>query len=638
MRLVGLVILLLAVQLVHVSVGYAQSAVDTVLIDTDSSFDVDYVKLDLWVQPDTEYLAGFAELRSHANALRPDSTIQLSLRAQLSVDSIIDGGKIVTFTRSWDKLYVTLNKNYAPAAPFDLVIYYHGYSTIPDQRGIEHTWQNWERTGIPIGWSWSEPFGAKDWWPCKDNPADKLDSADLIFTCDTPYIVASNGLMTHVVDHDTSQTFYWHESHPIDHYLVAFVCSEFDTLTHWHHWADGDSMRMINYVFPGSADTMAASLIVLDTILNVYERWFGPYAFRNEKYGFAQWLGGGMENETLSFCNDADTGLVAHETAHQWFGDAVTCKTWNDCWLNEGFATYTTDLFFRYCFGETVFDTMVSQQEQNVTSQPGGSVHIPDSLLLDHALDGRLVYAKGSLLLHMLHFVLGSDSAYFRAIREYVTDSSLRYGVASAGDLQASVERSMGEDLSWFFNEWVYGIGYPIYSIAWDAYDSLHPSVAIQQTGSSSASPLFTMPIELEFKGTGIDTTVEVWDDQPLKSFGFSFTRGVAKMIFDPHNWLIDGMTPRTLAVQPTATISSELAVHRQLNSYTIDFSISRPSEITFEIYDLLGRLVASLPEGMQDAGTHSIPWQPSTLSTGIYFCRMIGNGQNPVAHFMVGN
>ncbi len=638
MRLVGLILLVLTAPLLRAGVCYAQSQADTVVIDTDASFDVDYVKLNLWVQPDTEYLAGFAELKSHANALRPDSTIQLSFRGQLSVDSLFENGNPTsTFTHIGDKLYVTLSKDYAPGAIFDLVLYYHGYSTEPDRAGYIHATQDWPNPGLPYSSSTSEPFGAKDWWPCKDNPADKLDSADLIFTCAKPNSVAAEGLLTHVVDHDTSQTFYWHESYPIDHYLIAFICTEFDTLTRWHHWADGDSMKMIDYVFPGSVDTMAASLIVVDTILNVYEQWFGPYAFRNEKYGIAQWLGGGMENETLSFCYDADTALVAHETAHQWFGDAVTCKTWNDCWLNEGFAVYTTDLFYRYCDGETIFDTLISQQEQGAVSDPTGTVYTPDSLLSTQAV-GALLYVKGPWVLHMLRFVLGSDSAFFRALREYVTNPLLRYGVAGTADLQASVEQSMGESLGWFFNEWVYGIGYPIYSLAWDALDGLHPSLAIQQTGSSYASPFFSMPIELEFKGTNIDTFVRVQNNQPLQSYSFSFPSPVTQMIFDPHNWLLDGMTPRTLAVHPSATASSSLEVDHQLNSYTIDFSIAQPGNITFEIYDLLGRVIASLPEGMQSTGAHSIPWQPSGLSSGAYFCRMIGGGQGAVAHFIAGN
>ena len=641
MRLVGIFFFFVAMQfasatMLCVNVSRAQSSADTVLIDTDASFDVDYVKLDLRVEPDTEYIAGSAELKSHANALRPDSTIQLSFRAQLSVDSMFDGGDSVSFTHIGDKLYVTLRKDYPPTATFDLVIYYHGYSTTPDRGGIIHTWQNWERTGIPVLWSNSEPFSSKGWWPCKDNPADKLDSADLIFTCAKPYSVAAEGLLTHVVDHDTSQTFYWHESYPIDHYLIAFIVTVFDTLTHWHHFADGDSMPIVNYVFPSSADTMSASLIEVDTILNVYERWFGPYPFRNEKYGIAQWLGGGMENETLSFCNDADTGLVAHETSHQWFGDAVTCKTWNDCWLNEGFAVYTTDLFWRYCDGEVFFDTMISQQEQGAISDPTGTVYTPDSLLPTQAL-GALIYVKGPWVLHMLRFVLGSDSAYFRVLREYVM-GPLRYGVAGTADLQASIERSTGDSLGWFFNQWVYGIGYPIYSIAWDGQDGLHPSLAIQQTGSSSASPFFTMPIELEFKGTDIDTFVRVMNDQPLQSYSFSFPTPVTEMIFDPHNWLLDGMTPRTLAVQQSPNLTSELSIDRQLHSYTIDFSIVQPGDITFEIYDLLGRNVVSLPEGMQTAGAHSIPWQPSGLSSGVYFCRMIGGGQDAAAHFMISH
>jgi aminopeptidase N len=640
MRLVGALLFLVAVQLAAamlcVGVSHAQSTADTVLFDMDSSFDVDYVKLDLSVQPDTEYIAGSVELRSHVNALRPDSTIQLSLRAQLSVDSLFEGGIPASFYRVGDDLFVTLHHDYASHSLFDIVIYYHGYSTIPDRTGIIHFWQNREPGGVPILWGDGEPFRSRAWWPCKDNPADKLDSADLIFTCSKPYSVASEGLLTHVVDHDSTQTFYWHESYPIDHYLIAFIVTEFDTLTHWHHFADGDSMPIIDYVFPASADTMPASLIVVDTILNLYERWFGPYPFRNEKYGIAQWQGGGMENETLSFCNDADTGLVAHETAHQWFGDAVTCKTWNDCWLNEGFAVYTTDLFYRYYDGQTIFDTLISEQEQGAVTFAEGTVHTPDSLLLQDAL-GPLIYEKGPWVLHMLRYILGSDSAYFRALREYVT-GPLRYGVVGTGDLQASVEQSVGDSLGWFFNEWVCGPGYPIYSIAWDAQDSLHPSVAIEQTGSSSASPFFTMPIELEFKGNDIDTIVQVWNDQPLQSYEFSISSPVSKMIFDPHNWLLDGMLPRTLAVQTSPTLDSKLSIDRQLHSYTIDFSIVQPGDITFEIYDLLGRVVTSLPEGMQTAGAHSIPWQPSSLSSGVYFCRMIGNRQNTMAHFVVGN
>lgn len=644
MRLVSVVILLFAVQLVRANIGYGQDiAADTVLIDTDSSFDVDYVKLDLWVQPDTEYLAGYAELRSHANALRPDSTIRLSLRPQLSVDSIFVGVNLVQFNHYGDKLFVTLDKNYSPNSIFDLVIYYHGYSTMPDRYGIIHSTQIWDsierltQKNYPISWTESEPFNAKDWWPCKDNPADKLDSADLIFTCLKPYMVGSNGLITHVVDHDTSQTFYWHESYPIDHYLLAFVCTEFDTLTHWHHFADGDSMKIMNFLFPGSADTMGASYIIVDSTLDLYEKWFGPYAFRNEKYGIAMWHGGGMENETLSFCNDGDSGIIAHETSHQWFGDAITCKTWNDTWLNEGFAVYTTDLFQKHYDGTAFFDTVIKIEEDTVTDNPGGTVYTPDSLLLKGTLSNRLVYCKGALLLHMLNFVLGSDTAYFRALREYVT-GPLRYGVASAEDFQDAVEKASGLDLSWFFSEWVYGDGYPMYSLNWDVDDALHPAVAISQKGSTSASPLFTMPMQFEFIGDGIDTIVQVMNNQTLQAYDFTLSKPVNRMIFDPNNWLLDGELPRTLSVQSAqSNIGESIQVIRNLNSFDIIFSTAKPGETAIQMYDNLGRNVATINGGVEDAGQHSVSWHPVGLSNGVYYCRLLSDGL-PVAfdHFIL--
>ncbi len=610
------------------------------LVDLDTSFHVTYVRLDLTVHPDTEYVAGSALLRCVAKNISTSNQILLSLKAPQNVDSVFDDGAAALFRHIGDSIIITLNKHYATGATFDIAIYYHGSSGEGNPVPTTEIWDSLgqlNNTNYPMTFSMSEPFQSRDWWPCHDNPADKIDSADLYFTCKKPFSVPSEGILRGITDHDSTRTFWWHESYPIDHYLIAFMCGVFDTLGHTHHWADGDSTRITNWLFPATTDTITDQLVVIDTILDVYERWFGPYAFRKEKYGIAEWHGGGMENETLSFCNTPDTAVVAHETAHQWFGDAVTCKTWNDTWLNEGFAVHTTDLFLRYCYGQAFFDSTIKDEEQFVTSVPGGSVYTPDSLLEYGALDGRLVYTKGALVLHMLRFVLGSDSAFFRALREY-DNGPLRYGVASTEDLATSVSNSMGTDLHWFFNEWVYGDGYPIYSIAWNANDGSHPSVAISQTGSTAYSPFFTMPIELEFRGTSIDTIVQVWDDAPLKSFGFSFSKPVSTVTFDPHNWLLDGMLPRTLDVKPDGEHNTDLRIERELNSYLINFSLPAAANIQFEIYDLLGRRVASIAVGMMIGGSHSIPWQPVGLTAGFYFCRMIGTGANVTTSFTIGN
>ena len=611
----------------------APSYAGTTLIDNDSSFDVTYVRLVLNVpRPDTEYIEGAVTIRSIARDIAQDNRIQFNLTSNLSVDSVSNDGKPIRFLHVGDSLFVTLGTHFAPTTVFDVTIHYHGFSRTG---AFLHTLQG-EPQSPPILWTASEAYGSKDWWPCKDNPADKIDSADIIVTCPEGFTIASNGLLRSVVDHDTSHTFWWHESYPIDHYLIAFACTDYDTTGHWHHWADGDSTLIESYVFPTSKATISVQLLEVDSLLDEYESWFGPYPFRREKYGIAQWHGGGMENETLSFCNNADPALVAHETAHQWFGDAVTCKTWNDCWLNEGFATYVNDLHFGQKFGQKFFDTVMTNTEADVTSQPGGSVHTPDSLLLVHVLNPRLVYSKGALVLNMLRYVLGSDTAFFRAIREYVT-GPLRYGVAGTEDLRMSVEKSSGMNLKWFFDQWVYDEGYPIYNVAWNPTDALHPAVAISQTGSVPWSPFFRMPIELEFRGPNIDTIVQVMNDKPLQPFAFDFTKPVTSMIFDPHNWILDGSGSRTLAVQSTESVTSGLTVTRSIGRYIISFGLADASDVSVEICDVLGRQITRIDEGVLDVGQHSIPLAIS-LPPGEYFFRLHDGKSARITRFLSVN
>ncbi|MDP4200837.1 MAG: M1 family aminopeptidase [Bacteroidota bacterium] len=596
-------------------------------IDTDSTFRVTYVRFELTVRPDTEYLIGKVTLRCVARAMPAGHPMRLSMRSVLSIDTLTAGGVAAAYNHVDDTLYLTPSAAYSPGEVFDVAIAYHGYS----YGAYIHTFQDWQPTGIPIIWTASEPFGSKQWWPCKDNPAEKVDSADLLITCDLRYSIASNGTLRAVIDHDTSHTFWWHESYPIDHYLLAFACTEFDTLTHWHRWADGDSTRILNYVFPVSTDTMRTDLLLIDTIIDQYEAWFGPYPFRREKYGTCQWHGGGMENQTLSFCNDADWSLLAHETAHQWFGDGITCKTWNDCWLNEGFATYVTDLFGRRRFGQSWVDTDFSLAEAYVTEVTDGRVHQTDSVFQNapddyqrgkRVLDGRLVYAKPGLVLHMLNYVLGSDTAFYRCVREYMM-GPLRYGVASTEDFRAAIERASGKDLKWFFDEWIYGDGFPQYSIAWSEQDSL-VSVAISQRGSSPNSPFFVMPIELRFTGPGLDTMVQVWNNHPLQSYVFQLSKPASLITFDPHNWLLDGASPRSMLVQSSPNNPARLSVMRESNgTYQFTFNLFGAPNVWLEIYDVMGRSVGFVDGGMMANGTESLQWIPNGLASGVYFGRL---------------
>lgn len=632
--------ILVALLLVLVpSLGRAQT-----YIDTDSTFRVTYAYFNLTVpQIDTEYIQGSVTLRCVSRGLRADRQIELRLHRTLQVDSIRSGA-IASFVHPDDTLYVTVPSAHPVGEVFDVTISYHGYSRTG---AFIHAYQVWPPTGevsSPVIWTSSEPFGARDWWPVKDNPAEKLDSVDMLVRCPPGYTVAANGLLRSVTDHDTSLTYWWHESYPIDHYLVAFSITNYDTVASWHHWADGDSMRMLSYVFPRSVDTMPQALRLLDTILDQYESWFGPYPFRREKYGIAQWHGGGMENQTLSFCNDGDWSLLAHETAHQWFGDGITCKTWNDCWLNEGFATYVTDLFGRRLLGQKWMDTDMFKATEYVIGVPGGLVHPADSTLENipddyqrsrRVLDGRFTYAKPGLVLHMLNYVLGSDTAFYRAIREYMMGPQ-RYGVASTEDLRASVEHSSGMDLKWFFDEWIYEEGYPTYTMTWSEQGSL-VAVAITQTGSSPNSPVFKMPIELRFTGDGLDTTVQVWNDRPIQTYPFNLSKPAGLITFDPHSWLIDSVRVRSLGVESVSDNRFGLTIARESGGlYRFSFSLASAAKVGLEIYDELGRRVETLDSRTVSSGPQSIDWLPRGLASGAYFCKLIAGSTVSLLPFVL--
>jgi len=617
--------LLLVVAIVF---GAKPSVAGTSLIDNDSTFRFTYVRFNFGVVPDTEYIVATTTLRCVARTLRTDNRIELRLRNRLLVDSIRVDNVASTFEHSDDTLYVTLPKHYGEGSTFDVAVSYHGFNY---SGPFIHTTQVWDSVwrvmhpgqNIPILWTSSEPFGSKEWWPCKDNPSEKIDSADFVISCPKNYQIAANGTWTKTVEGDTGRTYYWHEAYPISHYLLAFICSRFDTVHYWHHWADGDSTQILDFIFPYSADTERQYLGEVDSILDQYEKWFGPYPFRKEKYGIAQWHGGGMENQTLSFCNDANESLVAHETAHQWFGDAITCKIWNDCWLNEGFATYVTALYEGHKHGASYFDTSMKYDELNVTFHGGSSVHVPDSLLEQQTLNGARVYSKGGFVLHMLRFLLGSDSTFLRAIREYMT-GPLRYGVATTEDLRVSVEQSTGLDLKWFFDQWVYAEGYPIYSLAWDGYSTATPAVAISQRGSNASSPFFRMPVELEFIGTGIDTTVRVWNTRELQAYSFQFSAPVDRVIFDPHNWLLDGELPRTLDVREAPNTNEDVTVISTQSGYRFDLNTIEEGLTRADIFDLLGKRISTLGQQMHFEGEHSIVWNTSDISAGLYLCRIV--------------
>ena len=225
------------------------------------------------------------------------------------------------------------------------------------------------------------------------------------------------------------------------------------------------------------------------------------YPYSKEKYGHAEFgWGGGMEHTTMTFMGGWNRGLIAHELAHQWFGNKVTCGSWEDIWLNEGFATYLAALVIENFDGETSFKAWRSSSINYITSQSSGSTFVTDTTSVNRIFDGRLSYNKGAMILHMLRYKLGDDP-FFQGIKNYLADPKIAYGYARTIDLQRHLEAVSSIDLTEFLNDWFLGEGYPTYQVTWyQNPTNKEVQFTVNQNQSHSSVSFFEMPLACKSK------------------------------------------------------------------------------------------------------------------------------------------
>ncbi|WP_337864565.1 M1 family aminopeptidase [Ignavibacterium sp.] len=607
----------------------------------DSRYDVKYYKIDLKIMHTTQTVAGSVIVKAEADTLNVNS-IYLDLVNQLTVDSVLCNGNIVSFTRSSDKIFVTLDNTYNPGEGFTIQVYYHG---TPPSTGFGSFTFGSRAGGQPSIYTLSQPYGSKDWWPCKDTPADKVDSADVWFTISNPIKAISNGLLQEVVNNgDGTSTYKWKVSYPIAQYLLSLAATDYVEYFNYYHYSSTDSMPVTHYIYPETFNTTLKNLLdKTPQMIEVFKQHFGEYPFINEKYGHAQFgWGGGMEHQTCSSMGVFGEGIISHELAHQWYGDAITCKDWHNIWLNEGFATYAEGVWIEATQGRAAYNNYIAN-EMNFAKNAVGSVWVQDISSVNSIFNYARSYAKGAVILHMLRGVVG-DSTFYNILRTYTYHPSVAYGVAVTEDFQSIAESVSGIDLDYFFQEWIYGENYPRYNVDWSKNqinDSIwNLRVTINQLTNSNPA-FFTMPIQINVARISLsDTLITVFNNQQNQEFNIPIYGAINSMSFDPNNYIL-----KNLSVTVDVEDENKLPVNFSLEqNYPNPFNPStkirfvNPASslnpvtkgegtlVTLKVYNILGNEVATLVNEEKPAGVYEVEFNASALSSGIYFYTLITN------------
>jgi len=592
------------------------------------TLDVNYYKLDLRVIGALGFLLGNVTIIGSILQTSA-SSVSFDLSSFITIDSAFVDGLKVTTARNANTFDVDLPRTYTKGERLSILVFYQGY---PASSGFGSYTDILRPDGTRWIYTLSEPYGARDWWPSIDHPREKADSVDVWITCANALKGVSQGkLIESVQNGDGTVTYKWKHRYPIASYLISATVGAFNSISDWYRYSPTDSMEIVNYVQPDigtknpSYRTNAART---PRMMQIYSSLFGEYPFVNEKYGHAEFgWGGGMEHQTLTSLHAAafSEGTIAHELAHQWFGDLITCRTWPDLWLNEGFATYWEAAYREKQYGFSAYASDINAKAASAKTA-GGTLWVQDTTNVGNLFASSRVYNKGAWVLHMLRHTLG-DSVFFASIKSYASDPQLRYGTASTADLRANCERVSGKDLGYFFNEWVYGERHPKYYYSLTSApqgQNFVATVRIQQTTGTNNPTYFSMPLDLRFTGIGLDTTVTVWNNAIDQSFQLTFLHSPDSVLLDPGSWILKEV--QLVTIQQNA---------RLLENYpnpfnpgtTFEFYLPRATLTTLRVYDVLGREIATLINETRPAGWNALKWTPRNIPSGMYLYRLKADG-----------
>ncbi|MBV2165289.1 MAG: T9SS type A sorting domain-containing protein [Kaistella sp.] len=584
------------------------------------NYDLRYQRLELDLDPAQQFVSG--TVTSHFVPNQNISSIYFDLSDALTVSEVKYHGASLPFTQLATKELKIDFPAVIPSSSLDsLSIKYSGAPDTGGSAGDAFTVST--QNGTPVLYTLSEPYGAQEWFPTKQSLNDKIEKVDLKINTPSQYNVASNGkLYSETLLPGNRKLTFWQTNYPIPAYLIALGITNYTKL---NDTMGSPAFPFVNYLYPSttSNSTVMSNIEWTKTVMNTFEQYFGPYPYRSEKYGHMQFgWGGGMEHATMSSMGSWGRGIIAHELAHQWFGDKVTCGAWNDIWLNEGFATFGEHLANeKLLMTNSQFMSYLGSEMNYITSSSGGSVYVSDTNLGNTGaiFSGRLSYSKGGYVVRMIKWILGDD-VFYSALKDYHSRPELAYGYAKTADLKNSLLMSTGKDFTEFFNDWIYGQGYPTYQIRWNQTSDQVLRFKVSQTTSHSSVNFFEMPLPIKVNGTGGQVAYLVLNHTTKnQNFANQINFPVSSVQFNYENQIIQRNSTVTkdttiLAVNDSGKDPVKVYPNPVKNSLSVS-GITKDQQ--YEIYSMDGKMIKT--------GTYSSgkTIDVNSLTKGVYLLKI---------------
>jgi aminopeptidase N len=600
-----------------VSKATAHARIASATPPAENKYDLKFYHLNINVERNTRYISGNVKSKAKVVTAVLDS-FAFVLHTNHTIDSVYVNGAKRAFIRRDSLVMATAGTPIPQNTIFDAIVYYKGAAPTGGGAAIGDGYSTGTSTswGNQVSWSLSESLCAYQWFPCKQDLTDKIDSSWVFATTDSTNLVGSNGLLKNVVIVGNKKRYEWKSRYPIDYYLISIATAKYKQYNFYAkpQYLAPDSIFIQNFVYDNAINnsgwnTQKAALNKMRQTMELECKLFGMYPFYKEKYGHCMApFSGGMEHQTMTSLGFFDFEIDAHELGHQWWGDNVTCRAWKDIFINEGWASYTEYLCHQYLSaisGNTAANKM-NDVHTNVMSQPGGSSYFTnaDTMNANVIFDSRLTYDKGSAIVHSLRYEINNDSTFFRAIRSF--QNTYGGNVASVIEFRDFMQTYTGLNFVQFFNQWYYGQGYPTFDVKWNQGGTNFVLKSTQTQSMPSSVPLFKTPLDYRITRTGkADTIVRLQHNIAVENYSLTLTGTVTAVAVDPNNWILNktiGPVKDPSLATGTGTVTQPTGIEEDTapvvfvgpnpTSAELNIYLYNSSKATVEVVDLSGKLV----------------------------------------------